>query len=139
MVGDKLHPIADCSSGFAKPAIRANYRRVNRAAASLFELFYTRSRESNGFFTAFTTIVSIMSNWSRLRQIILGLVVLVAVAHANLATDLTGRAPNTYGMTRLGRDLLRKSTAEPCARPDHICTFFTDLKGDPTTILRLPL
>jgi hypothetical protein len=80
-----------------------------------------------------------MSNWSRLRQIILGLVVLAAVAHANLATDLTGRAPNTFGMTRLGRDLLRKSIGEPCGRPDHICTFFTDHKGDPTAILHLPL
>jgi hypothetical protein len=104
-----------------------------------FRSFYTRSRESNGFFTAFPTIVMIMSNWSRLRQIILGLVVLVAVAHANLASDLTGRAPNTYGMTRLGRDLLRKSIGEPCGRPDHICTFFTDHKADPTVILHLPL
>jgi hypothetical protein len=80
-----------------------------------------------------------MSNWPRLRQVILGLVVLAGVAHANLVTDLSGRAPNTSGMTRLGRDLLRKSIGEPCARPDHIYTFFTNHKGDPTAILRLPL
>jgi len=79
-----------------------------------------------------------MSKWScRVRQITLGLVVLAAVGHANLATDLTGRAPNTSGMTRLGRDLLRKSAAEPCGRADHIYSFFTDHQGDPTAILRL--
>jgi hypothetical protein len=79
-----------------------------------------------------------MSNWSRrVRQIILGLVVVSAVAHANLATDLTGRAPNASGMTRLGRDLLRKSVAEPCNRADHIYSFFTDHQSDPTAILRL--
>jgi hypothetical protein len=78
-----------------------------------------------------------MSKWSRgLRQITLGLVVLAAVGHANLTTDLTGRAPNTSGMTRLGRDLLRKSAAEPCGRADPIYSFFTDHQGDPTAILR---
>jgi hypothetical protein len=50
----------------------------------------------------------------RLRRFSLALLVLVAVGHANLAADLTGRAPNTCGMTRLGRDLLRKSLGEPC-------------------------
>jgi hypothetical protein len=80
-----------------------------------------------------------MSNGSRrTRKIILGLVVLAAVGHANLAADLTGRAPNTFGMTRLGRDLLRKSAAEPCARADHIYGFFTDQKADPTAFLRPP-
>jgi hypothetical protein len=73
----------------------------------------------------------------RFRQVVLGLVVLAAVAHANLAADLTGRAPNTSGMTRLGRDLLRKSVAEPCDRADHIYSFFTDHQSDPTAILRL--
>jgi hypothetical protein len=79
----------------------------------------------------------VMSKWSRrVRQITLGLVVLAAVGHANLATDLTGRAPNTAGMTRLGRDLLRKSAAEPCGRADHVYCFFTDHQSDPTAILR---
>jgi hypothetical protein len=65
-----------------------------------------------------------MSNSSRrFRQVILGLVVLAAVGHANLAADLTGRAPNTSGMTRLGRDLLRKA-AEPCG-PRHFYSIFT--------------
>jgi hypothetical protein len=51
--------------------------------------------------------LAIMCKWSRrARQITLGLVVLAAVGHANLATDLTGRAPNAFGVTRLGRDLL---------------------------------
>jgi hypothetical protein len=78
-----------------------------------------------------------MSNSSRrFRQVVLGLVVLAAIAHANLAADLTGRAPNTSGMTRLGRDLLRKSAAEPCSRADHVYIFFTDYPSDPTAILR---
>jgi len=102
-----------------------------------FRRFYRPCNECNGFFTAFPTTLAIMSNRSRrVRQVLLGLVVLAAVGHANLATDLTGRAPNTFGMTRLGRDLLRKSSAEPCARPDHIYSFFTDHGGDPTAILR---
>jgi hypothetical protein len=42
------------------------------------------------------------------RQVILPLLVLTAVVHANLAADLSGRAPNTSGITRLSRDLLRK-------------------------------
>jgi len=106
-------------------------------AGQILRRFYRPSNECNGFFTAFPATLVIMSNWARrVRQIILGLVVLAAVGHANLAADLTGRAPNTSGMTRLGRDLLRKSIAEPCGRPDHIYSFFTDLKGDPTAILR---
>jgi hypothetical protein len=72
----------------------------------------------------------------RFRQTFLGLVVLAAVAHANLAADLTGRAPNVSGMTRLGRDLLRKSAGEPSGRPDGIYIFFTDHPSDPTAILR---
>jgi hypothetical protein len=85
-----------------------------------------RNGESNGIFTAFPTIVMIMSNLSRRgRQIILGLVVVAAVAHANLAADLTGRAPHASGMTRLGRDLLRKSAGEPGGHPDHIYSVFT--------------
>jgi hypothetical protein len=109
-----------------------------RRGRSSFRSFYTRSRESNGFFTALPAIVVVMNNWSRRgRQMTLGLVVLAAVGHANLAADLTGRAPNTCGMTRLGRDLLRKSAAEPCGRAEHIYSFFTDHQGDPTAILRL--
>jgi hypothetical protein len=62
-----------------------------------------------------------MSNSSpRVRQITLGLVVLAAVGHANLATDLTGRAPNAFGMTRLGRDLLRIGVESDPASSRHI-------------------
>ena len=55
------------------------------------------------------------STLRRLRQYSLGLLVLLAVGHANLAADLTGRAPSASGMTRLGRDLMRKS-GESCCR-----------------------
>jgi hypothetical protein len=37
---------------------------------------------------------------------------LVAIAHANLAADLTGRTPTASGMTQIGRDLLRKCFGE---------------------------
>jgi hypothetical protein len=89
--------------------------RCRRAPIGLFfDLFYTRSEEKNGFFTLPRIIVAAMRHTSRrLRQFTLGLLVLVAVGHANLACDLTGRAPNTSGITRLGRDLLRKSFGEP--------------------------
>jgi len=102
-----------------------------------FRCFYGPSNECNGFFTAFQTTLASMSNWSRrARKITLGLAVLAAVGHANLATDLTGRTPNTSGMARLGRDLLRKSSTETRGRPDRIYSFFTDHAGDPTAILR---
>jgi hypothetical protein len=45
----------------------------------------------------------------------LSLLAVLVVGHANLAADLTGRAPSTSGMTRLGRDLMRKS-GESCCR-----------------------
>jgi hypothetical protein len=108
--------------------------------AQFFSIFlHTPSRKQRLFYGVHG-YRHVMSKWpSRAQQTILGLVVLVAVAHANLAADLTGRAPTTYGMTRLGRDLLRKSIAEPCGRPGHICTFFTDHEGEPTAFLRLPL
>jgi hypothetical protein len=48
----------------------------------------------------------------------LSLVVLLAVGHANLAADLTGRAPSTFGMTRLGRDLMRKSGESCCGEAE---------------------
>jgi hypothetical protein len=84
---------------------------------AFFHLFYTWTREKNGFFTPGRPIVEDMRTTSRrLRQFSLAVLVLVAVGHANLAADLTGRAPNTCGMTRLGRDLLRKSLGEPCIR-----------------------
>jgi hypothetical protein len=44
-----------------------------------------------------------------IRQAVLPLLVLAAIVHANLATDLSGRVPNTSGIARLSRDLLRKS------------------------------
>jgi hypothetical protein len=46
------------------------------------------------------------------RQVILPVLVLAAVVHANLAADLSGRVPNTSGITRLSRDLFRKSIDE---------------------------
>src|SRR5258708_8513040 len=92
IISSPQRPRADCSPG--------------RDEAAIFRSFYTRSREINGFFTALPAIVVIMSKLScRVRQITLGLVVLAAVGHANLATDLTGRAPNTSGMRRLRGDV----------------------------------
>jgi len=64
---------------------------------------------------ALQIILVAMKSTRRLRQCTLSLLVLLAVGHANLAADLTGRAPSTSGMTRLGRDLTRKS-GESCCR-----------------------
>jgi hypothetical protein len=41
------------------------------------------------------------------------MLVLLAVAHANLTADLTGKSPNSFGITRLGRDLVRRSVDDP--------------------------
>ena len=46
------------------------------------------------------------------RQFILSLVALVAIGHANLTTDLTGRKPNASGITQLGRDMVRRNTID---------------------------
>jgi hypothetical protein len=46
----------------------------------------------------------------------MALLVALVVAHGNLTADLTGKAPNTSGMTRLERDLTRRPGAES-ARP----------------------
>lgn len=56
--------------------------------------------------------MAIRSESTRVRQIMLRLVALIAVAHANLSADLTGRMPNAAGMMQLGRDIVRKSLGE---------------------------
>jgi len=57
-------------------------------------------------------VVVIRSTSARIRQFTLSLLALVAIVHANLTTDLTGRAPTASGITQLGRDIVRKSFAE---------------------------
>jgi hypothetical protein len=49
---------------------------------------------------------------NRDRQVILSLWALLAVAHANLTADLTGRAPKAAGITQLGRDMVRRASGE---------------------------
>jgi hypothetical protein len=52
------------------------------------------------------------STSSGVRNVILSLLAVVVIGHANLATDLTGRAPNASGITQLARDILRRSFNE---------------------------
>jgi hypothetical protein len=52
------------------------------------------------------------STSSGVRHLILSLLAVVAIGHANLATDLTGRAPKASGITQLARDILRRSFNE---------------------------
>ena len=61
---------------------------------------------------AYRASVVIRSTSARIRQFILSLLALAAIVHANLTTDLTGRAPTSSGITQLGRDILRKSYSE---------------------------
>jgi hypothetical protein len=42
----------------------------------------------------------------------MALLVALVVAHGNLTADLTGKAPNPSGMTRLERDLSRRPGTE---------------------------
>jgi hypothetical protein len=50
----------------------------------------------------------------RARQLSLALLVIAVVEHGHLNADYTGASPNTSGLLRLGRDLLRrKSEAAP--------------------------
>jgi len=111
--------------GLAYACVRsAGYWPTAGSDRIVFRSFYTWNEESNGFFTLLPIIVGTLRHTSRrLRQFTLGLLLLVAVGHANLACDLTGRAPNTSGMARLGRDLLRKSFGEPCDRASQTNAF----------------
>jgi hypothetical protein len=57
-----------------------------------------------------------MSNTSfGVRRLCLAGFVLAAVAQANLATALSGRVPSALGVTRIGRDLVRKSVEQGSA------------------------
>ncbi len=44
------------------------------------------------------------------RRMSLALLVVAVVEHGNLTLDGSGARPNTCGLTRLGRDLLRRAT-----------------------------
>ncbi len=44
------------------------------------------------------------------RRMSLALLVVAVVEHGNLTMDGSGATPNTCGLTRLGRDLLRRAT-----------------------------
>ncbi len=59
----------------------------------------------------------------RARQISLALLVAAVVEHGHLHADYTGASPNSSGLLRLGRDLLRRRDTEiaalgqpPCGR-----------------------
>jgi len=43
------------------------------------------------------------------RRMSLALLVIAVVEHGNLKIDSSGSRPNTSGLTRLGRDLLRRA------------------------------
>jgi hypothetical protein len=46
----------------------------------------------------------------RARQISLALLVIAVVEHGHLNADYTGASPNTSGLLRLGRELLRRKS-----------------------------
>ena len=48
----------------------------------------------------------------RARQLSLALLVVAVVDHGHLHNDYSGAAPNSSGLLRLGRDLLRRSGGE---------------------------
>jgi hypothetical protein len=62
-----------------------------------------------GIFTDLRRIVSLMKvSLRRARLWGLSVLAITIVGHGNLAADLTGQVPSSYGMSRLNRDLSRK-------------------------------
>jgi hypothetical protein len=67
----------------------------------------------HGIFTRCRAILEGMKiSLYRARQLSLALLVVAVVDHGHLHNDYSGAAPNTSGLLRLGRDLLRRSGGE---------------------------
>jgi hypothetical protein len=48
----------------------------------------------------------------RARKMSLALIVVAVIDHGHLQTDYSGATPSTSGLTRLGRDLMRRAGGE---------------------------
>jgi hypothetical protein len=56
----------------------------------------------------------------RARQMSLALLVIAVVEHGHLNGDYSGANPNSSGLLRLGRDLLRQSSRGAADRPANV-------------------
>ena len=66
-----------------------------------------------GILTAGGYIVGAMSSpILRARQLGLALLIMAVGYHAHLGIDYSGATPNTSGLTRVGRDLMRRTGGE---------------------------
>jgi hypothetical protein len=69
--------------------------------------------ELHGIFTPCrATLEGMKISLYRARQLSLALLVVAVVDHGHLHNDYSGAAPNSSGLLRLGRDLLRRSGGE---------------------------
>jgi hypothetical protein len=56
----------------------------------------------------------------RARQMSLALLVIAVVEHGHLNGDYSGASPNSSGLLRLGRDLLRQSSRQAAERAANV-------------------
>jgi hypothetical protein len=79
----------------------------------ILQIFAFLPASPNGIFMACCSIVlDIMKTTPFLaRQMSLALLVIAVVDHGHLHADYSGAAPNSSGLLRLGRDLMRRAGA----------------------------
>jgi hypothetical protein len=78
-------------------------------ARSIFTIFYALAAQLHGIFTPRrATLEGMKISLYRARQLSLALLVVAVVDHGHLNNDYSGAAPNSSGLLRLGRDVLRR-------------------------------
>lgn len=84
----------------------------------ILQLFFSLGMSPNGIFMACSSIVSGKMKVSlyRARQLSLALLVVAVVDHGHLRTDFSGSSPNSSGLLRLGRELLRRTSGDETTR-----------------------
>jgi hypothetical protein len=87
-------------------------RRTPRAC-DVYKVFTRQRPFFIGILTAGRYTVSTMNTViPRARQLSLALLVIAVVYHAHLGVDYSGARPNASGLTRVGRDLMRRTGGE---------------------------
>jgi hypothetical protein len=62
-----------------------------------------------------TTVCTMNTTILRARQMSLALIVIAVIDHGHLQADYSGASPGSFGLTRLGRDLMRRAGWETTA------------------------
>jgi hypothetical protein len=85
---------------------------VPRFSEFVTDFLQAGPRKQQLFYIADAIFIGMESRLRFARRCGMALLVALVVAHGNLTADLTGKAPNPSGMTRLERDLSRRPGTE---------------------------